>query len=54
MNMAAEFYGTAWDVEDVHGIESYDLICRRGNEVNTSKSRGLRQTAARSSSPLTR
>ena len=33
MNAAAEFYGLEWDVEDVHGTESYDLICRRGGEV---------------------
>jgi hypothetical protein len=32
MNMAAEFYSKAWDVEDVHGTKSYDLICRRGQE----------------------
>lgn len=32
MNLAAEFYSKAWDVEDVHGRESYDLICRRGDE----------------------
>ena len=30
MNMATEFYSKAWDVEDVHGTESYDLICHRG------------------------
>ena len=29
--MAIEFYGKTWDVEDVHGAESYDLICRRGD-----------------------
>lgn len=32
MNMATEFYGKAWDVEDVHGTKSYDLICRQGHE----------------------
>jgi hypothetical protein len=32
MNAATEFYGKAWEVEDVHGTESYDLICRRGSE----------------------
>lgn len=31
MNMAIEFYGKTWDVEDVHGTESYDLICRRSD-----------------------
>jgi hypothetical protein len=30
MNVATEFYSKAWDVEDVHGTKSYDLICRRG------------------------
>ena len=29
MNMAVEFYGETWDVEDVHGTESFDMICRR-------------------------
>ena len=29
MNAATEFYSQAWDVEDVHGRESYDLLCRR-------------------------
>ena len=32
MNMAIEFYGKTWDVEDVHSAESYDLICRRGDD----------------------
>ena len=40
MNMAAEFYGAAWDVEDVHGTESYDLICRHGNEVKHVEVKG--------------
>jgi predicted RNA-binding protein with PUA-like domain len=40
MNMAAEFYSTAWDVDDVHGMESYDLICRRGNEVKHVEVKG--------------
>ena len=54
MNMATDFYGKAWDVEDVHGRESYDLICRRGDEVSMSRSREPRQTEPRSSSPPTR
>jgi hypothetical protein len=33
MNAATEFYSQAWDVQDVHGRESYDLLCRRGDEV---------------------
>ncbi len=40
MNTAAEFYSTAWDVQDVHGTESYDLICRRGNEVKHVEVKG--------------
>jgi Protein NO VEIN, C-terminal len=40
MNMAAEFYSKAWDVEDVHGTESYDLICRRGDEVRHVEVKG--------------
>ena len=40
MNAATEFYRTAWDVEDVHGRESYDLICRRGNEVKHVEVKG--------------
>lgn len=32
MNLATEFYSKTWDVQDVHGTESYDLICRRGRE----------------------
>ena len=40
MNMATEFYSKAWDVEDVHGTESYDLICRRGDEVKHVEVKG--------------
>ena len=40
MNMATEFYGKAWTVEDVHGSESYDLICRRGDEVKHVEVKG--------------
>jgi Domain of unknown function (DUF3883) len=40
MNMAAEFYRGDWDVEDVHGAESYDLICRRGGEVKHVEVKG--------------
>jgi Protein NO VEIN, C-terminal len=40
MNMAGEFYGTAWAVQDVHGGESYDLICRRGDEVKHVEVKG--------------
>jgi hypothetical protein len=32
MNAAIEFYGEGWTVRDVHGNESYDLICNRGDE----------------------
>ena len=40
MNMATEFYSQDWDVEDVHGTESYDLICRRGDEVKHVEVKG--------------
>ena len=40
MNLATEFYSKAWDVEDVHGTESYDLICRRGDEVKHVEVKG--------------
>ena len=40
MNAATEFYRKAWDVVDVHGTESYDLICRRGEEVKHVEVKG--------------
>lgn len=40
MNMAAKFYSSEWDVEDVHGNQSYDLICRRGNVVKHVEVKG--------------
>ena len=40
MNAATEFYGKAWKVEDVHGTESYDLICRRDSEVKHVEVKG--------------
>jgi hypothetical protein len=40
MNAATEFYSKAWDVEDVHGSRSYDLICRRGSEVKHVEVKG--------------
>ena len=40
MNVATEFYSKAWDVEDVHGTQSYDLICRRGGEVKHVEVKG--------------
>ncbi len=40
MNLATGFYSKAWDVEDVHGRESYDLICRRGDEVKHVEVKG--------------
>lgn len=33
MNAAIAHYETSWAVEDVHGSESFDLLCRRGNEL---------------------
>lgn len=40
MNAATEFYSREWDVEDVHATESYDLICRRGDEVKHVEVKG--------------
>jgi hypothetical protein len=40
MNLATEFYSKAWVVEDVHGTQSYDLICRRGDEVKHVEVKG--------------
>lgn len=40
MNAAAEFYGKDWDVEDVHATESFDLICRRGDELKHVEVKG--------------
>jgi hypothetical protein len=40
MNMATKFYSKAWDVEDVHGTESYDLICRHGAKVKHVEVKG--------------
>jgi Protein NO VEIN, C-terminal len=40
MNVATDFYGRTWDVEDVHGTQCYDLICRRGGEVKHVEVKG--------------
>jgi hypothetical protein len=40
MRAATEFYGENWDVEDVHGNQSYDLICRRGGKVKHVEVKG--------------
>lgn len=40
MNAAAEYYRGEWDVEDVHGTESYDLVCRRGGVVKHVEVKG--------------
>jgi len=40
MNLATEFYSTDWNVEDVHGTKSYDLICRRQGEVKHVEVKG--------------
>ena len=40
MNLATEFYSKALEIEDVHGRESYDLICRRGDEVKHVEVKG--------------
>ena len=46
MNLAAEFYSKDGDVEDVHGRESYDLICRRGDEVKHVEVKGTTTNGA--------
>lgn len=40
MEAATKFYSTDWDVEDVHGTQSYDLVCRRGAEVKHVEVKG--------------
>jgi hypothetical protein len=40
MNAATEYYRKEWDVQDVHGIESYDLICRSGSHVKHVEVKG--------------
>src|SRR6185369_7526291 len=40
INAATAFYARDWDVEDVHGTESYDLACRRGGEVKHVEVKG--------------
>jgi hypothetical protein len=41
MNKATDLYSAqGWIVEDVHGTESYDLICRRGDEVKHVEVKG--------------
>ena len=41
MNKATDFYSAqGWTVDDVHGTESYDLICRRGDEVKHVEVKG--------------
>lgn len=40
MNAATEFFLEGWEVDDVHGTESYDLICRRSGEVKHVEVKG--------------
>jgi hypothetical protein len=40
MKAASEFYGEDWDVEDVHGNQSYDLVCRRDGKVKHVEVKG--------------
>jgi len=40
MNIAIDFYSKDWEVRDVHGQESYDLICRRGTEIRYVEVKG--------------
>jgi hypothetical protein len=40
MNAATAYYAPGWDVEDVHGRESYDLVCRRGDATKHVEVKG--------------
>ena len=40
MRAATEFYGQDWEVEDVHGNQGCDLVCRRGGEVKHVEVKG--------------
>jgi hypothetical protein len=46
MNAATEFYREDWDVEDVHGSLSFDLICRRDDEVKHVEVKGTTTNGA--------
>jgi hypothetical protein len=46
MNAATTYYADDWDVEDVHGTESYDLVCRRGDEVKHVEVKGTTEDGA--------
>lgn len=46
MNAAAMFFRAGWDVEDVHGNKSYDLVCRRRGEVKHVEVKGTITDAA--------
>ena len=47
MNWAIEFYSKDWEVEDVHGTKSYDLVCRRGEEIKHVEVKGTTTGGAR-------
>jgi hypothetical protein len=40
MNVATDFYAASWSVEDVHGRESYDLVCRQGDNETRVEVKG--------------
>jgi hypothetical protein len=47
MNAATEFYSAqGWTVQDVQGIEGYDLVCRRGDEVRRVEVKGTMRGGA--------
>lgn len=46
MTAAAEFYSPNWEVEDVHGNQSYDLVCRRGGEEKHVEVKGTTTSGA--------
>ena len=48
MNAARAYYSRDWDVEDVHGRESYDLICRRDDRAMHVEVKGTTTDESRS------
>lgn len=46
MNMATVHYVQNWQVEDVHGRGSYDLLCRRAGEVRHVEVKGTTTNGA--------
>jgi hypothetical protein len=40
MNIATEYFAVAWEVEDVHGSQSYDLVCTKGGREKRIEVKG--------------